>query len=256
MSSLCCFCLLRKSVLFVPLRSSVLKRRVEAFFSLLFFHFFFFLFIHDLERRSRERSFSAHYSRTFDSFGTTTTTTTLSSPSPSPPLLLLLLLLLHRHGFFRNQREQEEEENQRPRRRREEEREAVFAVGKDDARAKEERKKEEEKIIPAMRNTFEVGTGRQRKVRVDIAPRYSLQGVCYFLLGGIVASKLTSSNPPLTIIQVPSFLPTEQEKIDDKKRFECIETIGGETAQGNGTTYGERRWGQRRTKPDKMHLKE
>ena len=65
----------------------------------------------------------------------------------------------------------------------------LAAVGKDDARAKEERKKEEEKIIPAMRNTFEVGTGRQRKVRVDIAPRYSLQGVCYFLLGGICCIK-------------------------------------------------------------------
>ena len=139
--------------------------------------------------------------------------------------------------------QEEEEEN--------EEREAVFAVGKDDARAKEERKNEEVKIIPAMRNTFEVGTGRQRKVRVDIAPRYSLQGVCYFLLGESVASKLTSSNTSLTIIQVPSFLPTEQEKIDDKKRFEVSETIGGETAQGNGTTYGLTKMGP---KDDKANV--
>jgi hypothetical protein len=44
--------------------------------------------------------------------------------------------------------------------------EAVLAVGKDQMHLKEEREKvEEKKVIPAMRNTFEVGTGRQRKVR-------------------------------------------------------------------------------------------
>ena len=47
-----------------------------------------------------------------------------------------------------------------------EKREAVLAVGKDQMHLKEEREKvEEKKVIPAMRNTFEVGTGRQRKVR-------------------------------------------------------------------------------------------
>jgi len=47
-----------------------------------------------------------------------------------------------------------------------EKREAVLAVGKDRVHLKEEQKKgEEKKSIPAMRNTFEVGTGRQRKVR-------------------------------------------------------------------------------------------
>jgi hypothetical protein len=46
-----------------------------------------------------------------------------------------------------------------------EKREAVLAVGKDRVHLKEEKKKgEEKKSIPAMRNTFEVGTGRQRKV--------------------------------------------------------------------------------------------
>ena len=42
----------------------------------------------------------------------------------------------------------------------------------------------------------------------------------------------------IIISQAPSFLPTESEKIDDDKRFEVSETIGGETAQGNKTTYG------------------
>ena len=72
-----------------------------------------------------------------------------------------------------------------------------------------------------------------------------------FYSGESVASKLTSSNAPLTIIQVPSFLPTEQEKIDDKKRFEVSETIGGETAQGNGTTYGLTKMGP---KDDKANV--
>ena len=40
-----------------------------------------------------------------------------------------------------------------------EKREAVLAVGKERVHLKEEKKS-----IPAMRNTFEVGTGRQRKV--------------------------------------------------------------------------------------------
>merc|ERR1712216_844846 len=76
-----------------------------------------------------------------------------------------------------------------------EKRERLIAVGKDRVHLKEEKKKgEEKKSIPAMRNTFEVWTGRQRKA--------------------------------------PSFLPTESEKIDDDKRFEVSETIGGETPQG------------------------
>ena len=53
-----------------------------------------------------------------------------------------------------------------------EKREAVLAVGKDQMHLKEEREKvEEKKVIPAMRNTFEVGTGRQRKVRA-FAPSF------------------------------------------------------------------------------------
>ena len=57
---------------------------------------------------------------------------------------------------------QEEEEGED----KNEKREAVLAVGKDQMHLKEEREKvEEKKVIPAMRNTFEVGTGRQRKVR-------------------------------------------------------------------------------------------
>jgi hypothetical protein len=56
---------------------------------------------------------------------------------------------------------QEEEEGED----KNEKREAVLAVGKDKMHLKEEREKvEEKKVIPAMRNTFEVGTGRQRKV--------------------------------------------------------------------------------------------
>jgi G patch domain/KOW motif-containing protein len=58
---------------------------------------------------------------------------------------------------------------------------------------------------------------------------------------------LLYNSPPLcattTSPQAPSFLPTESEKIDDDKRFEISETIGGETAQGSNTTYGLTRMG-------------
>lgn len=68
---------------------------------------------------------------------------------------------------------QEEEEGED----KNEKREAVLAVGKDQMHLKEEREKvEEKKVIPAMRNTFEVGTGRQRKVRACCAV------VLYFFL--------------------------------------------------------------------------
>ena len=50
----------------------------------------------------------------------------------------------------------------------------------------------------------------------------------------------------IIISQAPSFLPTESEKIDDDKRFEVSETIGGETAQGNKTTYGLTRMARKR----------
>jgi hypothetical protein len=68
---------------------------------------------------------------------------------------------------------QEEEEGED----KNEKREAVLAVGKNQMHLKEEREKvEEKKLIPAMRNTFEVGTGRQRKVRACCAV------VLYFFL--------------------------------------------------------------------------
>ena len=176
----------RAQVFCVPLFFCVKRRKREAFFSLLFFHFsLLFSFYRKEEasersphtlvlltrclgrrrRRRRRRLSFVSFSFSFSfSFSIDMASFAIKGSKKKKKINV-----------------QEEEEN--------EEREAVFAVGKDDARAKEERKKEEEKIIPAMRNTFEVGTGRQRKVRVDIAPRYSLQGVCYFLLGGICCIK-------------------------------------------------------------------
>jgi G patch domain/KOW motif-containing protein len=60
----------------------------------------------------------------------------------------------------------------------------------------------EVKSITLQSNTFEVGTGRQRKA--------------------------------------PSFLPDESAIAEDRERFEVAERIsaGGETAQGAGVTYG------------------
>jgi G patch domain and KOW motifs-containing protein len=87
-------------------------------------------------------------------------------------------------------------------------REAILSMNKDGVQLKDDnimndknKNKEKNKIIPSMKDTFEVGTGRQRKI--------------------------------------PSFVPTKQEQILDNKRFEISETIGGETAQNKATTvYG------------------
>jgi len=74
--------------------------------------------------------------------------------------------------------------------------------------------------------------------------RLSSRFVCFYSRIGecILISSYAHPSPLFVIIiiisQAPSFLPTESEKIDDDKRFEVSETIGGETAQGNKTTYG------------------
>lgn len=93
-----------------------------------------------------------------------------------------------------------------------------------------EEKKDEVKIIPAIQNTFEVGTGRRRKVR---APNGSSLNLC--ILGNVSTDVCFS-----TFQQVPSFIPTKEEVIEDEKRFHVAETIasGGEVAQKGVLNYG------------------
>lgn len=79
------------------------------------------------------------------------------------------------------------------------------------------------KVIPKIENTFEVGTGRRRKVR-----KRNDRGV-YSLADREVYFPA----------QAPSFLPTKEEITQDNERFQVAETIaaGGEVAQ-KGVTYG------------------
>ena len=82
----------------------------------------------------------------------------------------------------------------------------------------------EAKVIPKIANTFEVGTGRQRKVSV----------------GTERARDKTTADECNFLTQAPSFLPTKEEIEQDQKRFHVAETIaagGGEVAQ-KGVTYG------------------
>ena len=72
-----------------------------------------------------------------------------------------------------------------------------------------EEKKDEVKVIPAIQNTFEVGTGRRRKVR---APNRSPLNLC--ILGNVSTDVCFS-----TFQQVPIFIPTKEEVMEDEKRF-------------------------------------
>lgn len=86
------------------------------------------------------------------------------------------------------------------------------------------------KVIPKIENTFEVGTGRRRKVR-----EHNQRDV------------FSSADREIYFpAQAPSFLPTKEEITQDNERFQVAETIaaGGEVAQ-KGVTYGLTKMDQR-----------
>ena len=88
------------------------------------------------------------------------------------------------------------------------------------------------KVIPSISNTFEVGTGRKRKVsdtrKTQVATETHL------------SSTHTDDDNSHARAQAPSFLPTKEEIEQDERRFHAAETIAagtGEVAQ-QGVSYG------------------
>lgn len=95
----------------------------------------------------------------------------------------------------------------------------------------------EVKVIPKIQNTFEVGTGRQRKV--SLRRQFSVE------------TRVTDKR--YFYVQAPSFIPTKEEIEQDAQRFHVAETIaasGGEVAQ-HGVSYGLTKMGPKGSTPAK-----
>lgn len=119
--------------------------------------------------------------------------------------------------------------------------------------ANEKKVEESVKVIPSISNTFEVGTGRKRKVR----------DACETQAATEAPLKQTHTDDDFHArTQAPSFLPTKEEIEQDEKRFHVAETIAsgtGEVAQ-HGVSYGLTKMGPqggdatlRKTTEDRSH---
>ena len=98
--------------------------------------------------------------------------------------------------------------------------------------ANEKKAEESVKVIPSISNTFEVGTGRKRKV----SDTRKTQAATETHLSSIH----TDDDDSHARAQAPSFLPTKEEIEQDERRFHVAETIAagtGEVAQ-QGVSYG------------------